>query len=191
MSVVLIILAVVAVLLVVVATRPNTFRIERRTSIAAPAGTVFQLINDFHQWTRWSPWEGRDPNLQRTYDGAPAGVGAVYSWVGIPKVGSGRMTVMESKPSERIGIKLEFFKPWEATNQADFIITPGAGGVDVTWAMSGRHNFTTKAFSVVMSMDKLVGKDFEQGLAQLKRIAEDQARTGPTGTSTNSPSPSP
>jgi hypothetical protein len=172
----LVLLAAVVLLVIIVATRPDKFRYERRTTIAAPAPVIFGLLNDFHQWTRWSPWEGRDPSMTRTHAGAPSGSGAVYSRVGNSKVGEGRMTITESLPSQRIAIKLEFIKPWTATNLTEFTVKPTGGGSDVTWAMSGSYNFMAKAFSLFMNMDKLIGKDFEQGLAQLKGVAETESK---------------
>ncbi|HEX3694451.1 MAG TPA: SRPBCC family protein [Polyangia bacterium] len=174
-TVVPLLVAAVAVLAVVIATRPDSFRIARSATINAPASVVFALLNDFHQWVRWSPWEGRDPNLQRTYAGAASGEGAVYSWVGNSKVGEGRMTITESQPATHLGLTLEFFKPWQATNQTDFTLDAAGGETTVNWAMSGKSNFMHKAFSLLMNMDKMVGNDFEQGLANMKRIAEEEA----------------
>ncbi|HEY2903893.1 MAG TPA: SRPBCC family protein [Polyangia bacterium] len=174
-TILLLLVAGLAVLVVVIATRPSSFRIARSATINAPAGVVFALLNDFHQWARWSPWEGRDPNLQRTYAGAGAGEGAVYSWVGNSKVGEGRMTITESQPTTHLGLTLEFFKPWQATNQTDFTLDAAGDATTVNWAMAGKSNFTHKAFSLLMNMDKMVGDDFEKGLANMKRIAEEDA----------------
>ena len=171
-----ILLLVVVGLLLVIATRSSQFRIHRGATIAAPMNVVFGLVNDFHQWTRWSPWEGRDPNLARTHTGAPAGTGAVYSWVGNKQVGEGRMTITDSKPGEQIVIKLEFLKPWTATNRTEFTFRQQQGGVSVDWAMSGTHNFMGKAFSLLMNMDARIGKDFDQGLALMKKAAEEEAQ---------------
>jgi hypothetical protein len=163
---------VIAVLLVVIATRPANFRLERVAVINAPAERIFPLINDFHQWTLWSPWEKLDPNVKRTYSGSPSGVGAVYEWTGNKKVGEGRMTITESRPSDWLGIKLEFLKPWKATNQATFKLTPEGNGTRVVWAMEGTNNFMAKAFLLFMNMEKMVGPDFERGLSNLRAAAE-------------------
>jgi len=169
-------LVVIAVLVVVIATRPAAFRVERNTTVAAPAEVVFSFLDDFHQWSKWSPWEKRDPNMRRTYEGAPSGVGAMYSWAGDSKVGEGSMTLTDSQPNERVRIKLEFLKPFTATNQVELTIKPAAGSVVVAWVMTGNNNFVSKAFSMVMDMDQMVGKDFEAGLGQLKQVSEDEAR---------------
>jgi hypothetical protein len=158
------------VMVVVVATRPGPFRIERSIRIAAPPSAAFPLVNDFHRWGAWSPWEGMDPNMKRFYEGAESGPGAVYRWSGDSKVGEGKMTIEQSRP-EKIVIKLEFFRPFKATNTATFTFTPDAGGTNVVWAMDGHNNFMAKAFHMVMDMDKLVGKDFEKGLAAMKAEA--------------------
>ena len=173
---VLVIVLLVVGLLLVIATRPDQFRIQRGVTIAAPINVVFGLVNDFHQWSRWSPWEGRDPDLKRTHDGAPAGTGAVYSWIGNNKVGEGRMTITDSKPGELVIIKLEFIKPWTATNRTEFTFRQQPDGVAVAWAMSGSHNFTGKAFGLLMNMDARIGKDFDQGLALMKKAAEEEAQ---------------
>jgi hypothetical protein len=169
-------LAVVAVLSVLIARRPAAFRIERSTTVAAPAEAVFELINDLHHWIDWSPFEKRDPKMQRSYDGPKKGVGASYSWSGNREIGAGRMTITESSPFERIAIKLEFLKPFKATNEAVFAFRQSANGVSLTWSMSGKNNFMCKAMSLFMNMDKMVGKEFENGLAELKRQAESADR---------------
>jgi hypothetical protein len=163
--------ALAVVLIVIVATRPAAFRIQRSTRIAAPHSAAFAVVNNFHRWTAWSPWEKMDPNLQRAYEGPESGPGAVYRWSGNKKVGEGRMTIENSSP-EKIVIKLEFLKPFKATNTATFTFTPDAGGTHVTWTMDGRNNFMAKAFHMLMDMDKLVGNDFEKGLAAMRTEAE-------------------
>ena len=173
----LLILAIVAVvllgaILVFAATKPDTFRIERATSIQAAPGKVFPLINDFHSWGEWSPWEKIDPELKRTYSGAAAGPGAVYEWQGNKKVGQGRMEIMESTPASRIVIKLDFLKPFEAHHTAEFTLTGHGDSTNVNWAMHGRQPYMFKVMTMFFSMDKMVGKDFEAGLANMKRIAE-------------------
>lgn len=160
-------------LLIVIALRPATFHIERSINVAAPPQAVFAQVNDFHAWSNWSPWEKLDPAMKRSYDGPASGVGAKYAWVGNKEVGEGRMTIEQSQPS-RIVVKLEFLKPFAATNTASFGFAPAASGseVAVTWAMDGHLDFMGKAFHLVMDMEELIGPDFEKGLSQLKTTAE-------------------
>jgi uncharacterized protein YndB with AHSA1/START domain len=165
-------LGIIAALAVIVVLQPSDFRISRSTTIAAPAATVFEQVNDFHKWEGWSPWAKLDPNMKQSHEGAPTGVGASYWWSGNDQVGEGRMTLTESRPSEMIRIKLEFLKPFAATNTAEFSFKPDGNQTTVTWSMFGSNNFMAKAFGIVMNMDKLVGADFEKGLAQLKTVAE-------------------
>lgn len=167
-----IVLAVVLILVIFIVTRPADFTIQRSTTISAPPAVPFALVNDFHKWGGWSPWEKMDPNLRRTYDGAASGPGAVYSWSGNKKVGDGRMTILETRPNEVIRIKLEFLKPFTATNTAVFEFKPSGDGTQVTWSMHGTRNFMFKAFGLLMDMDKMVGPDFEKGLAGIKALSE-------------------
>lgn len=157
---------------IVVAKQPSEFRLARSATMNAPAGAVFAQVNDFHNWRAWSPWERLDPELKRTYEGAPAGVGAAYSWVGNKKVGAGRMTITESRANELIRIKLEFFKPFKAINVTEFVFQPVAQQTSVTWSMTGTFNVISKIFCVFMNMDKMVGKNFEEGLANMKSVVE-------------------
>jgi uncharacterized protein YndB with AHSA1/START domain len=163
---------VVALLLIVVATRPASFHVERSVTIAAPPETAFAMVFDFHAWANWSPYEKLDPGMKRTFEGAPSGVGAVYAWSGNEEVGEGRMTIEKSEPSQ-IAIKLEFLEPFTATNTATFSFVPEPEGTKVTWAMDGKNSFLAKAMHLVMDMDKLVGADFERGLTAMKALAED------------------
>ena len=169
--------AIIVLFAIVVALRPGNFRIVRSITVAAPAAVVFEQVNDFHKWRAWSPWENKDPNLKRTYGGPPSGAGAVYEWAGNKEVGEGRMTFVESRPDELIRIRLEFFKPFAATNQAEFAFEPQGDRTRVTWAMTGKNGFAAKAFCMFMDMDKLVGSDFEKGLAAMKTVAERQTAT--------------
>jgi len=162
----------IAVLLILAAMKPDTFRVQRTTSINAPPDRIFPLINDFHSWPSWSPWENLDPAMKRTHSGSPNGKGAVYEWEGNKKVGSGRMEIMESTPASKIVTKLDFLKPFEAHNTAEYTLTPKGGATDVSWVMHGPSPFFSKVMQVFVSMDKLVGKDFEKGLANLKSVAE-------------------
>ena len=171
--IVLVVLALAAAaLLAFVASRPDSFRIERSIGVNAPPEKVFPLVDDFKTWGEWSPWEKLDPALERTHSGAAKGVGAIYAWEGNPKVGSGRMEILQSSPSTRLLIKLDFLKPFEAHNQAEFTFTPDGARTRVNWAMTGPQAFPMKVMSLFMSMDKMVGKDFEKGLASIKEIAE-------------------
>jgi hypothetical protein len=160
------------ILVIVVATRPAAFRIERSIRISAPPASAFALVNDFHRWGAWSPWEKMDPNLERVYEGANSGKGSIYSWKGNNKVGEGRMTIEQTQENSKIVIKLEFFRPFKATNTATFTFTPEGDGTKVNWAMDGCNGFVAKGFHMVMDMDKLVGADFERGLAAMKDQAE-------------------
>jgi hypothetical protein len=165
-------LLVIALFVIVVAMRPADFRIARTVTMAAPAARIFPNVNDFRQWQAWSPYDKRDPDMKRTYEGAPAGVGAVYGWNGDNNVGEGRSTIVESKAPELVRIKLEFFRPFKGTNQAEFTFQPNGSGTAVTWALEGKYNFITKAMGLFLSMDKMIGGDFEQGLANLKANVE-------------------
>lgn len=166
-----ILVAVLAIFAVVVALQPAEFQIERSAVIDAPPPKVFELVNNFHRWEAWSPWAKLDPAMTTAYEGPESGVGAIYAWSGNNQVGEGRMTITESVPSERIQIKLEFLKPFAATNTAHFTFTPQDAGTSVQWRMEGRNNFMAKAFCLFVDMDAMVGKDFEAGLASMKAAA--------------------
>jgi uncharacterized protein YndB with AHSA1/START domain len=172
---------VLLLLFILAARRPDEFSVRRSIDIAAPAETIFPLINDFRAWPRWSPWEKLDPALKRTLSGATAGEGSIYEWEGDRKVGAGRMEITESVPSSRVDLKLTFLRPFRADNRATFTITPVEGGSHVLWEMSGTSNFIIKLVGVVMDMETIVGADFERGLLALKSEAEggaDQTGTG-------------
>lgn len=169
---ILIVLAVIVVLfLAVVAMQPSEFRVARTTTISAPASLVFAQVDDFHKWEAWNPWGKIDPAMKQTYEGAPAGAGAIYTWAGNREIGEGRMTITESRPSNLIRIKLEFFKPFAATNDVEFTFKPEGDQTTVTWSMTGKNNFIAKAVHLFMDMDKMVGGQFEKGLASLKSVA--------------------
>lgn len=172
MMILIVVVVLIAALLVMAAMKPDTFRVQRTTSIKARPEKVFPLINDFHNWGSWSPWEKLDPAMIRTHSGPPGGKGAVYEWVGNKKVGSGRMEITESIPSSRITTKLDFLKPFEAHNIAEYTLEPQGDSTDVSWVMHGPSPFISKLMQVFVSMDSLVGKDFETGLANLKAISE-------------------
>jgi uncharacterized protein YndB with AHSA1/START domain len=162
----------IAAVLIIAATKPDTFRIERSANIKAPPERIFALINDFHNWAAWSPWEKMDPNLKRTFSGTASGTGAIYEWEGNKKVGQGRMEIKESSPSRKITIQLDFLKPFEAHNTAEFTLDPVGDSTDVNWAMYGRQPFMFKVVKLFINMEKLVGRDFEAGLANLKAQTE-------------------
>lgn len=167
---IIIALAIIA-LLVVAAMQPDTFRIQRSIVIKAPPEKVQPLIADFKAWGAWSPWEKKDPAMKRTFGGAERGQGATYAWEGNKEVGSGKMEILDAQPL-KVTIKLMFLKPFEATNTAEFTLAPEGDGTKVTWAMFGPANFLQKVMCVFMDMDKMVGPDFESGLAALKAAAE-------------------
>jgi hypothetical protein len=175
---ILIALVVIVVGLVVVITlQPARYRVSRSTTIAAPAPVVFAQVNDFHRWSAWSPWEKIDPAMKRTYEGPPAGVGASYAWVGSREVGEGRMTIVESRPSDLIQVKLEFVKPFAGTSVAEFSFKPDGERTLVTWSMTGDKNFIAKAIHLVMNMDRMIGDQFDKGLAAMKTVAEAAPRS--------------
>jgi hypothetical protein len=170
---ILIALAVLVVILILfILLKSPDFRVARSATMSAPASTVFELVNDFRNWREWSPWEAIDPQLKRSYEGSPAGQGAIYAWAGNNKVGEGRMTIIESRNADLIRIKLEFIKPFPATNETLFTFEPKVNQTAVNWTMSGKHNFVSKIFCTFMNMDKMVGGQFEQGLGKLKGTVE-------------------
>jgi uncharacterized protein YndB with AHSA1/START domain len=170
-----IVVLLVLALLAYAASRPDQFRIERRTRINATPDRIFPFLTDFKRWAAWSPWEAIDPNLTRRYSGAATGKGSVYEWEGNKKAGKGRMEIRETTSPSNVVITLDFIEPWAAHNTTEFTLAPSAGGTDVIWAMYGPSLFANKLMGLFMSMDKLVGKDFERGLANLKQAAESGA----------------
>jgi hypothetical protein len=172
LTVAIVVVVLIAAVLVIAALKPASFRYERSASIKATPQKIFPLIDDFHRWKDWSPWEKLDPALQRTYSGAPSGKGAIYEWQGSKKVGSGRMEITDSRPATKVLIKLDFISPFEAHNTAEFTLTPQGGATQVTWAMYGPSPFMPRLMSVFMNMEKMLGKSFDEGLASLKALAE-------------------
>jgi hypothetical protein len=158
-----------------IATRPSEVRVERSTTIQAPAATVLGVVADFHQWSAWSPWAKLDPAQKEEFSGAASGVGAKYHWKGNDKVGEGRMEITSVTPTQ-VKLALEFLQPFHSLNEVDFTATPAGDGVTFTWGMTAHQDFMGKAFGVFMDMDKMVGKDFERGLSQLKSVSEASAR---------------
>jgi len=172
-AIIAVVLAIaIAIVLILAATKPDTFRVQRATTVKAPPEKIFPLINDFHQWGTWSPYENKDPAMKRSYSGAASGKGAVYAWDGNKNVGSGRMEILDSSAPTKIVIKLDFFTPFEGHNTAEFTMLPQGDGTHVTWLMHGPANFMSRLIQVFMNLDNMIGKDFEAGLANLKKLTE-------------------
>ena len=167
---------IVVVFIIVVATRPADFRVTRTSTMSAPPVIVFAQVNDLHKWEAWNPWLKLDPACKMTYEGPPAGIGAGYTWAGNNKIGEGHMTITESRPDEFIQLNLEFLKPFKANNTAEFTFKPDGNQTAVSWSMIGKKNFMFKAMGLFMDTDKMVGGDFERGLAALKSVAEAAGR---------------
>lgn len=179
-KILLALVAILALFLGFVATRPSTYAVERTAAIAAPAAVVYAQLADFHRWDAWSPWAKLDPNVKNTYAGEPGAVGARQEWAGNQDVGKGRMTVKEARPGERLVIDLEFIEPFASRADTTFALAPEGAGTRVSWTMSGRLGFLEKAAGVFMDMDAMIGRDFEKGLAQLRAVAEaESARVQP------------
>jgi uncharacterized protein YndB with AHSA1/START domain len=166
-----VLLALLLVVLLLAAFKPSTFRLERTRRIDAPPEQVYDLVADFRKWTQWSPWEKLDPEMTRTYSGAEQGVGAVYEWEGNSKVGAGRMEIVEAVHPSRVGLKLDFLRPMKSTNRTDFTLEPHVGATDVTWAMQGPNPYMFRVMQTFTSLDQMIGKDFEKGLADLDAAA--------------------
>jgi len=164
--------AAIVVFVIVVAMQPDEFRVSRSAIIAAPAAKVYAQVNELRKWEAWNPWGKLDPAAKMTYDGPPAGIGASYHWAGNNEVGVGRLTIVESRANEYIRMKLEFMKPFTATNTGEFTFRPEGGGTAVTWSMNGHKNFIAKTMHLFFDMDEMVGGQFAKGLADLKAIAE-------------------
>ncbi|MGH8672109.1 MAG: SRPBCC family protein [Burkholderiales bacterium] len=171
-SIGIVIAALIAGVLILAAMKPDTFRVQRFASIKASPEKIFALINDFKSWGAWSPWEKKDPAMKRTFGAITSDKGATYAWEGNKDVGQGSMEITESVPPSKLTINLNFLKPFEAHNTVNFTLTPAAGGTDITWSMGGTNNFMAKIIQVFMNMDKMIGADFETGLANLKAAAE-------------------
>lgn len=173
--------ALLVLFVVVVLLQPGDFRVQRSTTIDAPAPVVFSMIEDFHAWDGWSPWAKLDPQMKKTFEGPEKGKGASYAWVGNKQVGEGRMEITDVRENSELTIQLHFITPFEATNTTVFTLTPkGANTTEVTWTMSGKNDFFGKAFGIFMNMDELIGGDFEKGLADLKRLSEEKAKAAPS-----------
>jgi Polyketide cyclase / dehydrase and lipid transport len=171
-KIILVLVVLVAIVLAYAATRPDTFQVERTVSIKAPPEKIFPYINDLHSWRAWSPYENLDPALKRTYSGPSSGPGAVYEWEGNSKAGKGRTEIVQSSPPSMMDMKLDMIKPIEGHNVVVFTLKPTGDSTNVTWAMSGRSPYVAKIFGIFFNMDKVIGSEFETGLANLKALAE-------------------
>ncbi len=169
----LVLVAILGVLAVVIAMRPGEFHVERKITINAPASAVFAQVNDFHKWEAWSPWAKLDPNAKNTFEGPSEGEGAIFKWSGNSDVGEGSMTLAESKPHERINIKIAFTKPMQDSSDIGFTFKEDDGKTTVTWTMHGKQNFLGKALCLfVFDMDKMIGEKYDEGLASMKSLVE-------------------
>ena len=171
-TIAVIVVILIAGVLALAMSKPDTFSVQRAASMKAPPEKIFAVVNDFHRWTEWSPWEKLDPAMKRTQSGTPSGKGAIYEWDGNSKAGAGRMEIIESTPATKVGIQLDFIKPFEGHNIAEFTLAPQGETTNVTWAMHGPAPFISKLMQVFVSMDTMIGKDFEAGLANLKAVVE-------------------
>ncbi len=178
MTALVVIVVAVSALVLFAATRPDSYRVVRTATMQATPSGVFGLLNDFHRWDTWSPWEHLDPNMKRIHSGAAQGLGAVYAWDGNKKAGMGRMEITGSEPHSSITIKLDFLKPFESHNTTMFTLAAEETATRVTWTMEGPSSFMTKLMGIFVSMDKMIGKDFDAGLANLTRVAEQSAGRG-------------
>ena len=171
-TIAIVLVVLVAAILGYAAIQPDSFRVERATTIKATPETIYAYIEDFHRWDAWSPWEKLDPAMKKTFSGAGAGKGAVYAWQGDDKVGEGRMEIVESTPSSKVVIKLDFIKPFEGHDITEFTLDSKDDGTSLSWVMSGSVPYFAKVMGIFTSMDSMIGKDFEKGLANLKAAAE-------------------
>jgi uncharacterized protein YndB with AHSA1/START domain len=171
-TIVVVLAILIAIVLILAATKPKTFSVRRATTVKALPERIFPLINDFHQWGSWSPYENKDPAMKRSFSGAADGKGAVYGWEGNKNVGSGRMEILDASEPSKIVIKLDFFTPFEGHNTAEFTMLPQGDATNLTWLMHGPASFMSKVMQVFINLDNMIGKDFEIGLANLKRLTE-------------------
>ena len=171
-SIAIAVVVLVMAVLVFAATRPDDFRVQRSTVVNAAPERILPLITDFHRWAEWSPYEKLDPAMKRSYGGAASGKGATYAWEGNSKAGAGTMEITESQPASKVAIKLDFVKPFEGHNTAEFTLQPQGGATQVTWAMYGPSPYMAKLMGIFFDMDQMIGKDFEAGLANLKSATE-------------------
>ena len=181
--------ALVIILLGIIYTRASTFRVERTTRIDAPPDVVYALVSDFHAWDRWSPWAHLDPSMKVTYGGPPSGTGATYAWTGNDKVGEGNLRIVESKPAQAVVLRLEFIKPMASTNRTEFTFKPDGTGTKVDWVMTGPLDFMGKGMDLFVGMDRMIGPDFEKGLAAMRREAEADAKKRAQAATASAPTP--
>ena len=175
----LLITAAVIAILAIAGTRPATYHVERSAVMTAPPQVVYGIVNDFHRWPDWSPWQHLDPAMKTTIQGSGVGAGTTYSWVGNNDAGEGSMAITESTPANHIAMKLEFVKPFKSSADVNFRLVPEGDGTRITWAMDGNNNFMSKVMCMFVSMDSMIGKDFDSGLANLKRVSEAPAASSP------------
>ena len=171
-TILIVVAIVIAAILAYAATKPGTFSVQRSARIKAPPDKLYAIVNDFHRWTDWSPWEKLDPLMTRTHSGAASGTGAVYEWRGNGKVGAGRMEIRQTVPASSVVIQLDFIKPFEGHNTTEFTFMPQGDATEVSWSMRGPTPFVSKLMQVFVNLDTMIGKDFEAGLANLKALAE-------------------
>ena len=176
LAIVALIVVGVATVAIVIALQPAHFRMERSAVIAVPANVAFTQVNDFHSWDAWSPWAKLDPDAKYTFDGEPAGKGAVFTWSGNSEVGEGRMEIIECVPDELVRIKLDFIRPFEASSTSEFVFKAAGEQTRVTWIMFGDNNYLSKAMYLFIDMDQVLGAEFDKGLAQMKAVAEKSAK---------------
>ena len=171
------VLLLLSAILAFISTREATYSVSRSTTISAPAEVVFGMVDDLHEWVKWSPWDSLDPEMTKTFSGPKSGVGASYSWSGNDAVGKGTMTIIESRPPNEVSYRLEFVEPWASTSNPGFTIEKEPDGVYVTWTITGEHRFIGKAMSLFVDLDQEIGPDFERGLDSLKARAESEAKS--------------
>ena len=162
----------IAAVFVFALTKPDNFRVERSLAVKAPADAIYPVVADIHFWTSWSPYEGRDPAMKRSFGGTALGKGATYAWDGNNNVGAGQMEILEASTPSKLRIKLDFERPFEGHNIAEFTFVPQGDATLVTWAMYGPAPFLSKLMQVFVNMDRMIGKDFEAGLTSLKKLTE-------------------
>ncbi len=166
------VVVLIAIFVVVVVMQPDEFRVTRSTLISAPPATVFAKVNDLRAWQQFSPWAKLDPNAKVSFAGPETGSGSSFAWEGNREVGEGRMTIVESRPHEMIRFRLEFLKPFEGTNDAEFTFKPAGAQTEVTWSMSGKNTFFFKAVGLFLDCEKMIGPQFEEGLRNLRTLSE-------------------
>jgi hypothetical protein len=175
-AIIAVVLAIaIATVLILASAKPDTFSVEREIGVNAPPEKIFPLINDFHRWGSWSPYENKDPAMKRSYGGAESGKGAVYTWEGNKNVGAGRMEILQASVPTTIVIKLDFFKPFEGHNTAEFTMLPRGDTTRLSWKIHGPAPLMSRVMQVFMDMDRMIGKDFEVGLANLKKLTENES----------------